>query len=195
MSIDRVLASFVVDGKTYYRLLLLNGTMIVKPKPTVRAMINGDLAIEHFDPHTPIDDARGEPTSVQSGPGKGDVLLVTIDGCLAACVVIDVVADKNGRPLYTTRYDDGMLVQDYLFVPWAYLSVALMPSETSLQTVWGKRRMPDAVAQETRLAATVAPRAPAAPVAPLDDPEAEQKMRDEILLQKTYAMFLFAAIF
>ena len=44
--------------------------------------------------------------------------------------------------------------------------------------------MPDAVAQETRLAATVALPAPAAP---LDDPETEQKMRDEILLQKTYA--------
>ena len=111
-------------------------------------MINGDLAIEKYDPRARLDGERSEPVSIQQGPQKGDILLVLIDQCRAACEVLDV-SIKKGRPLYLVKYDDGMLVQDHLVVPWSYVSTAPTsgavapagtPSTDSKPSVAGPRR-------------------------------------------------------
>jgi hypothetical protein len=104
-------------------VILSNGKMHVKTESELRCMVCGDLAIEGYDPYGPIDHERDEPLSVDVGPRQGDVLLLRIDGCRAACEVLEV-GSRKGRPLYIVKYDDGMLVQDHLVVPWGYLSTA-----------------------------------------------------------------------
>ena len=106
-----------------YRIILADGSMHVKTEVEVRCMVRGDIAIESYDPHLPIQNERAEPVCMNAGPRQGDVLLVRIDDCRAACKVLEV-GNKRGRPLYTVEYDDGMLVQDHLVVPWCYLSTA-----------------------------------------------------------------------
>ena len=96
-----------------YRIILADGSMHVKKEVEVRCMVRGDIAIESYDPHLPIENERDEPVCINAGPRQGDVLLVRIDGCRAACKVLEV-GQKRGRPLYTVEYDDGMLVQDHL---------------------------------------------------------------------------------
>ena len=99
-----------------YRIMLADGSMHVKTEVEVRCMVRGDIAIESYDPHLPIQNERAEPVCMNAGPRQGDVLLVRIDDCRAACKVLEV-GNKRGRPLYTVEYDDGMLVQDHLVVP------------------------------------------------------------------------------
>ena len=103
--------------------MLESGEIVTKTNDEVRCMINGDLAIENYEPSARLDGERSEPVSIQQGPQKGDILLVLIDQRRAACEVLDV-SIKKGRPLYLVKYDDGMLVQDHLVVPWSYVSTA-----------------------------------------------------------------------
>lgn len=111
-----------------YRIILADGSMHVKTEVEARCMVRGDIAIESYNPHLPIENERAEPVCINTGPRQGDVLLVRIDGCRAACKVLEV-GQKRGRPLYTVEYDDGMLVQDHLVVPWNYLSTAPVPPD------------------------------------------------------------------
>jgi hypothetical protein len=111
--------------------MLESGQIVTKTNDEVRCMINGDLAIENYEPSARLDGERSEPVSIERGPQKGDILLVLIDQCRAACEVLDV-STKKGRPLYLVKYDDGMLVQDHLVVPWSYLSTAPTKSSTDL---------------------------------------------------------------
>lgn len=111
-------------GGKFYRFLHQNGGMAVKSEAHVRSMVRGDLAIENYDPHVPIENPRGEPLTMHGAPCKGDLLLVSIEGRHAVCEVLDVTPDKRKRPLFKVKYDDGMLIQDYLRVPWTYLSCA-----------------------------------------------------------------------
>eukprot|EP00966_Prymnesium_polylepis_P116125 2684284-Prymnesium_polylepis.1 len=108
-----------------YRVILADGDVVVKTSAELRCMVNGDVVIEQYDhdPYRPLDNERNEPLSVKEGPRKGDVLLVRIDHHRAACKVLEV-GTRKGRALYTVKYDDGMLVQDHLVVPWCYLSTA-----------------------------------------------------------------------
>jgi hypothetical protein len=51
--------------------------------------------------------------------------------------------------MYLVKYDDGMLVQDHLVVPWSYLSTALMstdptPSVTKTEPVSASAASPSA---------------------------------------------------
>ena len=111
-----------------YRIILADGSMHVKTEVEARCMVRGDIAIESYNPHLPIENERAEPVCINAGPRQGDVLLVRIDGCRAACKVLEV-GQRRGRPLYTVEYDDGMLVQDHLVVPWNYLSTAPAPPD------------------------------------------------------------------
>eukprot|EP00966_Prymnesium_polylepis_P262406 6061537-Prymnesium_polylepis.1 len=104
--------------------------MVVKTATEVRCMVSGDVAMERYDSYCPLEYERTEPLSAKDGPLKGDVLLVRIGHCRAACEVLEV-GGKKGRPLYTLKYDDDMLVQDHLVVPWCYLSTALQPDEAA----------------------------------------------------------------
>ena len=154
-------------------------------------MVRGDIAIEVYDPHLPIENERDEPASMNVGPRAGDVLLVRIDGCRAACEVLEV-GSKRGRPLYTVKYDDGMLVQDHLVVPWCYLSTAPAPPDAPADDgaashsssvappmsdkARGKRRMIDVIAEAAESMQTPSPvetaAAPTPPpaISPPDDP-------------------------
>ena len=173
--------------------MLETGQIVTKTNAEVRCMINGDLAIEKYDPRARLDGERAEPVTIQQGPQKGDILLVLIDQCRAACEVLDV-GTRKGRPLYLVKYDDGMLVQDHLVVPWTYLStaptksstdlnpsvaatepVSASPPEAPLQSAksLGKHRMIDVIADAAETvevlpltpAASVAAAPPAAPAA------------------------------
>lgn len=126
-TVSCVLSRHGHPGSLGYRVILADGTMHLKTESEVRCMVRGDIAIEAYDPHLPIESARDEPASMDVGPREGDVLLVRIDGCRAACQVLEV-GIKRSRPLYTVKYDDGMLVQDHLVVPWCYLSTAPPPA-------------------------------------------------------------------
>ena len=149
-------------------------------------MVRGDLAIECHDPHRAIENERKEPSCMEVGPRQGDVLLVRTDGSRAACKVLEV-GNKRGRPLYTVEYDDGMLVQDHLVVPWSYLSTA-PPAQSDPPTdgsasdadtvappmsakAKGKRRMIDVMAEAAETMQTPPP-AEAGPVpSPPSPPE------------------------
>ena len=121
--VSSVLSHHGQPDSLVYRIILADGSMHVKTDVEVRCMVRGDVAIESYDPHLPMENERAEPVCINAGPRQGDVLLVRIDGCRAACKVLEV-GHKRGRPLYTVKYDDGMLVQDHLVVPWNYLSTA-----------------------------------------------------------------------
>ena len=112
-----------------YRLMLTNGQLATKTKAEVRCMVRGELALSEYDPYAPLDCERSEPVSAEEGPRKGDILLVRIDQCRAACEVL-AVETRKGRPLYLVKYDDGMFVKDHLMVPWNYLSTALDAAES-----------------------------------------------------------------
>ena len=88
------------DGPGYgFRLILLNGNMEVKRESAVRSMVRGDLAIDEYNPCKSLDCPRQEPISTAQGPHKGDVLLLLIEFCRAACEVLDVET-KHGKSLY-----------------------------------------------------------------------------------------------
>ena len=122
-TVSCVLSRHGQPGSLGYRVILADGTMHLKTEAEMRCMVRGDSAIEVYDPHLPIENERDEPLPMDVGPREGDVLLLRIDSCRAACKVLEV-GNKRGRPLYTVKYDDGMLVQDHLVVPWCYLSTA-----------------------------------------------------------------------
>lgn len=82
-------------------------------------------------------------------------VLVHIDHCRAACEVLEIGA-KKGRRLYTVKYDDGMLVQDHLVVPWCYLSTALQPDEAASV---GASNAPASVADSNAAAAPMSEKA------------------------------------
>ena len=73
-----------------YRIILADGSMHVKTEVEVRCMVRGDIAIESYNPHLPIENERAEPVCINAGPRQGDVLLVRIEGCRAACKVLEV---------------------------------------------------------------------------------------------------------
>ena len=125
-TVSCVLSRHGQPGSLGYRVILADGTMHLKTEAEMRCMVRGDSAIEVYDPHLPIENERDEPLPMDVGPREGDVLLLRIDGCRAACKVLEV-GQKRGRPLYTVEYDDGMPVQDHLVVPWNYLSTAPAP--------------------------------------------------------------------
>jgi hypothetical protein len=181
--------------------MLETGEIVTKTNDEVRCMINGDLAIENYEPSASLDGERSEPVSIQQGPQKGDILLVLIDQCRAACEVLDV-STKKGRPLYLVKYDDGMLVQDHLVVPWSYVSTAhttssaiaptATPSTDSKPSVAasastpvapstskssGKRRMIDVIPY-------LAETAPAAPKREAREREIEHEKKSVILLEE-----------
>jgi hypothetical protein len=185
--------------------MLETGQIVTKTNDEVRCMINGDLAIENYEPSARLDGERSEPVSIQQGPQKGDILLVLIDQCRAACEVLDV-SIKKGRPLYLVKYDDGMLVQDHLVVPWSYVSTApttsgaiapaatistdSKPSVAATESVsasapvapstsksLGKRRMIDVIPY-------VAETAPAAPKREAREREIEHEKKSVILLEE-----------
>lgn len=118
-----------------YRLILADGQMVVKTEAEVRCMVGGDLAIEQYDPFCPLEHECDEPLSTACGPRKGDILLLRIEQCRSACEVLQVRTNHKGRPLYTVKYDDGMLVEDHLSVPWSYLSTASQDLPTTDTTV------------------------------------------------------------
>lgn len=172
-----------------YRIILADGSMHVKTEVEVRCMVRGDIAIESYNPHLPIENERAEPVCINAGPRRGDVLLVRIDGCRAACKVLEV-GQKRGRPLYTVEYDDGMLVQDHLVVPWNYLSTAPPAPDapandeaaaTAVSSVAppmsekakGKRRAIDVMAEAAERMQTPPPVETAAPSPPVTTPQPE----------------------
>lgn len=194
-TVSCVLSRHGHPGSLGYRVILADGTMHLKTDSELRCMVRGDIAIEVYDPHLPIESERDEPASMDVGPREGDVLLVRIDGCRAACQVLEV-GIKRGRPLYTVKYDDGMLVQDHLVVPWCYLSTAPPPAPQDAPATddaashesappmsekgRGKRRMIDVMAEAAESMETPSPvetaAAPPPPPAispPPDDPVAD----------------------
>ena len=122
-------------------------------------MINGDLAIQKYDPTARLDGERSEPVSIQQGPQKGDILLVLIDQCRAACEVLNVSTTK-GRPLYLVKYDDGMLVQDHLVVPWTYVSTSSTTSGAIALAASDETAQPPSTDSNPGVAATESTSAP-----------------------------------
>ena len=190
--VSSVLSRHGQPDNLVYRIILADGSMHVKTEVEVRCMVRGDIAIESYDPHLPIENERAEPVCINAGPRQGDVLLVRIDGCRAACKVL-TVGDKRGRPLYTVEYDDGMLVQDHLVVPWCYLSTAALPDAPAnddaaeravshsssvappiSEKAKGKRRMIDVMAEVAESMQTPPPVETAAPSPPATTPPPEE---------------------
>ena len=106
-----------------YRVLAQDGKMYLKTKQQVSVMINGDNAINEFEPNEIHDNLRPEPSSETDGPKKNDIIRVLIQGSFCVCTVL-TSSTHRGRPRYKVEYDDGMIVEDYLSVPWNYISVA-----------------------------------------------------------------------
>lgn len=106
-----------------YRILADDGKMYIKTQHEVSCMINGDTAIREFDPNEIEGDLRSEPPTEQLGPKKNDVIRVLIEAVFCVCTVLST-RTYRGRPLYRVQYDDGMILEDHLNVPWTYVSVA-----------------------------------------------------------------------
>ena len=85
------------DGSGYgFRLIIIDGNMEVKRESAVRSMVRGDLAIDEYNPEKSLDCPRQEPLSTEEGPQKGDVLLLLIEHCRAACEVL-AIETKNEK--------------------------------------------------------------------------------------------------
>ena len=97
-------------------------------------MINGDTALSNFDPNEVDANLRSEPSSEAVGPKKNDVIRVLIEDKLCVCTVLTTTT-YSGRPLYRVQYDDGMIVEDHLSVPWNYVSVAPTSALDTLTSV------------------------------------------------------------
>ena len=123
--------SFVVsrhqgDDGWHYRVQMESGEMRIMSATELSATANGSSAIDDFDPDEQFQ-RRPPPRNVQEGPSKNDIVRVELQGAWHVCTVLKVNDDNT----YRVRYDDGMLVEDYLSVPWNFVQVSMRPEEVA----------------------------------------------------------------
>lgn len=123
--IGLVISQHAVSGVLHYRVQMEDGSTCIQEGSKLRlSHPDNERLLNEFDPTYLTGEPNDEPISVKKGPQNNDILLVLIEGVWNACTILDVCAGEKGRPLYLVRYDDGMLVRDYLRVPWSYVAVS-----------------------------------------------------------------------
>ena len=146
-----------MEGSGYhYRVQLADGSMQLRNEEEVKATAEGKDALAKFDPHATFQ-TLPPPGDTQEGPSPDDIIRVQLGNAWHVCTVIRSLPDRT----YIVKYDDGMVVQDKLEVPWNYVA------KNTEKTLPPKKRMRSiAIAAAAPPAAAIAAAiAPAAAVA------------------------------
>lgn len=114
------------DGRAACRVLLEDDTMRVLEEAQAMRMPNGDVALARPNE---FKTQRTEPQTLEQGPRIGSVIRVLIQGTWMSCVVRNAYPPSTpGEPVrYFVEYDDGMMVEDRLCVPWDFVVPAVTP--------------------------------------------------------------------
>ena len=108
------------DGHAACRVLLDDGTTRVLNEADASRMLNGEAALAAGPPD--FDTHRAEPQTLEEAPRVGSVVRILIQGAWMSCVIKSVrLHPPDNAVLFVVEYDDGMLVEDRLSVPWDYV--------------------------------------------------------------------------
>ncbi len=158
MSIDWLCSRHVVETTRRYRVVYKGGNTAILDEATISGIRGGRRAMDLYDIRW-SHECRRPPTVVEDGPSVGDLIGVKIDGLLNVCKVEHVVSSTP--PTYRVLYDDGMLVEDRLCLPWTFFD-----------TIVAQRTIPPILIRVTLQSATAPPTATAPTTSPAASPTA-----------------------
>lgn len=91
-------------------------------RSVLASTIDGYSALCKFQSTKALLGWRAEPRDVAHGPQPGDRVRVLVRPDEWAHGTVDAIGMLSDRPYYKLTYDDGMVVADWLSLPWDFLA-------------------------------------------------------------------------